>query len=103
MPLKDWNLEASEEEITLSFMNCKHEFKHKFYNKIYCSFCGKLIVERTIEHFEEESVYRAEKARPLIMTGTYCNLSIDDPNFNSGKGNKFYKAFDIAIKRGDFK
>ncbi len=31
-----------------------------------------------------------------------CDLRSQDPDFNSGHGERFYRAFDRAIHRGDF-
>lgn len=32
-----------------------------------------------------------------------CDLSVQDPDFNKGKGKRFFRAFDRAVARGDFK
>jgi hypothetical protein len=34
---------------------------------------------------------------------TVCNLRFHDPEFNKGKGDIFFRAFQRAIDRGDFK
>lgn len=32
-----------------------------------------------------------------------CDLRSCDPDFNKGHGERFFRAFDRAIRRGDFK
>ena len=42
---------------------------------------------------------------PTLLKGVQicCDLRVQDPDFNKGHGQKFYDAFERAIKRGDFK
>ncbi len=42
---------------------------------------------------------------PLLCSNprNICDLRSQDPDFNSGHGERFYRAFDRAVIRGDFR
>lgn len=74
-----------------------------------CKYCGSELLSQYSETVGYCGICkpRGDKRRVCYLNGGYkrgsmCNLRTDDPDFNKGHGERFYHAFDRALKRGDF-
>lgn len=72
---------------------------------------GYILTNRMFRHYEAMNMIlnlkRALKMYHPSLIGmrqrqNACILREQDPDFNSGKGDRFFRAFDRAILRGDF-
>lgn len=75
-----------------------------------CKYCGReLLTQRSrLVGYCALCKPRGDKRFVSFLNGGYkrgrnCNLRTNDPDFNSAHGEKFFKAFDRAIARADFR